>query len=150
VYGVFRSRAAAMQALQQIAFAHELCPSLLGLENAGGSCANHGVGRCRGACVGLESKQQHAVRLAAALARLRLRRWPYPGAIAVRERDESRAHCELHVLDRWRYLGTAQSETELHEVAACARSAAFDFDTYTMLARFLAQRRQADIIPLTV
>ncbi len=148
VYGVFRSRAAAMQALQQIASAHELCPSLLGLRTE--PCAGDERIRCRGACIGLESKRRHAVRLAAALARLRLQQWPYPGAIAVRERDESRAHCELHVLDRWRYVGTARSEAELHELAASARSAAFDVDTYRMLARFLGQRGKADIIRLAV
>jgi len=150
LYGLFRSRAAALGALKEIASAHQLCPIVLGLEDGNGPCAAHALDRCRGACIGAETREQHALRLGTALSGLRMHRWPYAGPIAVRERGEHNARCELHVLNRWCYLGTARSETELHEIAASARSPVFDVDTYRMLARFLDRSRSADIIPLAV
>jgi DNA polymerase-3 subunit epsilon len=74
------------------------------------------------------------LRLAQALERLRVAQWPYPGPIAVREDDGEQ--CELHVVDRWCYLGTARTEAEVHELAAASCDAEFDLDTYRMLTRY--------------
>jgi DNA polymerase-3 subunit epsilon len=75
--------------------------------------------------------------------------WPYPGRIGVRERDPNSERTELHVLDRWCYLGTVHSEAELHDLARERSHAAFDLDTYRMLARFLkSPPSRCDIVPL--
>jgi DNA polymerase-3 subunit epsilon len=139
LYGVFRSRTAALAALRGLADAYRLCRVRLGLErNAdGGPCTARGAGRCRGVCVGAESDLAHAMRLAQAFAGLRVRPWPYPGRIGVRERHRDTRRSELHVVDHWRYLGTAHSDGEARELAAERVRARFDLDTYRMLARFL-------------
>jgi len=151
LFGLFRSRASARETLRGLAAAHGLCHVLLGLEqrNEEGPCSAHALGRCRGACVGKEKPIAHAMRLAQALAGLRMRPWPYAGRIGVRERDPERDRSELYVFDRWRYLGTAKSEAELYELAESMQSAAFDLDTYRILARFLkSPPSTCEIVPI--
>jgi len=139
LFGLFRSRAAALAALRGLAKAYGLCHIILGIERrqADQPCSAHADGRCRGACVGSESRLNHGMRIAQAFASLRVKPWPYPGRIGVRERDPNNERTELHVLDRWCYLGTVHSEAELHDLARERSHAAFDLDTYKMLARFL-------------
>lgn len=138
-YGMFRSRATALEALREIAAAHGLCPILLGLERRDGPCFAHQINRCRGACVGLESRAQHALRLKDALSSLRTLPWPFAGRIGVRENAPGGEHSDLHILDRWCYLGTARSETDLHDIADNRAAPVFDVDTYKILKRFLAK-----------
>ena len=130
LHGLFRSRAAALEALREIATAHQLCSIVLGLEKGKGPCFAHQLKRCRGACAGKESLVAHGLRLGAALAGLRMRPWPFKGRVGVREGG---ADGEMIVLDRWCYLGTVRSEEELRELGS---RPVFDLDTYRILARF--------------
>jgi DNA polymerase III subunit epsilon len=145
-YGVFRSRADAFAALRGVAHAQQLCRVLLGLESGSGPCSAYGQGVCRGACMGLEMPAQHMVRLAGALARLRLAPWPFAGRIALREADTYRGLTEIHVLDRWRHLGSARTETELAELLERRELPPFDIDHYRLLTRHLS--RGPDVLPL--
>ncbi|MEW5786456.1 MAG: exonuclease domain-containing protein [Pseudomonadota bacterium] len=141
-YGLFSSRREAHQALRKLAEAHGLCPQVLGLEAAGRSgrpCFAHQVGQCRGACVGKESLATHGARLMAALARLRLAAWPYPGPIGLVERDEFSGREEVHVIDGWRHLGTARDEADLADILAGGHQVAFDADTYKLLKAHLGK-----------
>jgi len=139
LHGLYRSRSAALEALREIATAHQLCPIVLGLEKGKGPCFAHQLKRCRGACVGKETRTQHALRLAAALAQLRMRPWPFKGRIGVLESGAARD--EIIVLDRWCYLGTVRSEAELGEFTGQRPAAAFDVDTYKILTRYFARSR---------
>jgi len=138
LHGLFRSRAAALEALREIAAAHQLCPIVLGLEKGAGPCFAHQLKRCRGACVGKETRAAHGLRLAAALAQLKMRPWPFKGRIGVRESHAG----ALIVLDRWCYLGTVNSEVDLAELAEQRPQPVFDLDTYKILARFFASARR--------
>lgn len=150
LYGLFRSRATAIEALRDIATAHELCHVLLGLEKRAGPCFAHQLKRCRGACVGLESHAQHALRLKTALDSMRTLPWPYRGRVGVREVTADGETSELHVIDQWCHLGTVRNETELHELTRQRSLPAFDVDTYKILKRFLAKPpRGAAIIKLS-
>ena len=51
---------------------------------------------------------------------------------------------ELHVLDRWTYLGSARSEEELEALALSAAPAAFDAHVYRILVRYLAAHSKLD------
>ena len=143
LHGLFRSRASALEAMREIATAHGLCPVLLGLESRKGPCFAYQIKRCRGACVGKETHASHALRLAQALATLRMRPWPFKGRIAVRESTPGREHTEVIVLDRWCYLGTARSEHDLHDLQESRPRPVFDLDTYKILTRFFAKPRGA-------
>jgi DNA polymerase-3 subunit epsilon len=137
LHGLFRSRATALEALREIATAHQLCPVVLGLEKGKGPCFAHQLKRCRGACVGKESLLAHGLRLAAALAQLKMRPWPFKGRIGLRESGAG----ALIVLDRWCYLGTVRSDVELAELAEGRPRPTFDVDTYKILSRFFASSR---------
>jgi DNA polymerase III subunit epsilon len=139
LYGLFRSRATAIEALREIAATHGLCNILLGLEKRAGPCFAHQIKRCRGACIGLESRAQHALRLKAALGALRTLPWPFNGRIGVRETAAGGELGELHILDRWCHLGTVRSEAEFHDWNDSAPNPTFDVDTYKILKRFLAR-----------
>jgi DNA polymerase-3 subunit epsilon len=150
LYGLFRSRATAIDALRDVAAAHGLCNILLGLEKRDGACFAHQIKRCRGACVGLESRASHAVRLKQALLSMRTLPWPFAGRIGVRENTHDGETTELHILDRWCHLGTVCSEVEFHDFDDSTADPVFDVDTYKILKRFLAKPpRGTQIIPLT-
>ncbi len=142
-FGLFRSRKDAYKALTDIARAQQLCLKVLKLEPADGSCFAYQLGKCRGACIGKEPLILHAMRVQLALSRLKLKAWPFPGRIAVRERGVA-ADADLHVLEAWGYLGTAHDDEELAELAAAPGPPRFDPDVYRILVRYLADRRHLD------
>jgi DNA polymerase-3 subunit epsilon len=72
---------------------------------------------------------RHTLRLVSALAGLKLITWPFAGPAVIREGDEA------HLIDSWRYLGTARSDEEISELLASGR-AQFDRDTYRILAKY--------------
>jgi DNA polymerase-3 subunit epsilon len=142
-FGIFHSPKDARKALGEIARARELCPKILGLEESAGSCLAHQLGRCKGACVGKEPLILHAVRVQMALASLKLKAWPFPGRVALRERSTFGAEV-LHVLDRWRYIGTAHSEEDLASLARRAGPKEFDPRLYKVLVRYFAKHPKLD------
>ena len=145
VYGVFRSKRAAVDALRGLAQAYELCPIGIGLEKSKGPCFAYQLQRCRGVCVGKETPAQHDLRLIEALAELKLQTWPFRGRVGVRESNGDET--VMHVLDHWCYLGTVTSDEEL---AGLDTRPAFDLDTYKILKRFLGEKRRGvEIVPLT-
>ena len=139
-FGVFHKENDARKALTDIARAQQLCLKVLGLEDGEGSCVAHQLGRCRGACAGREPLVLHHMRLNLALSGLKLKAWPFPGRIALRERG---SRLDLHILEEWKYLGTARTDDEF---AALAQAAApsFDVDVYRILVRYFAKNTRLD------
>lgn len=130
LYGFFRTRREATNRLRALARDHALCPPLLGLDKApqGTRCFDFQLKRCRGACHGGESPQAHALRLIEALHALKVEHWTWPGPIGLREGDA------MHVIDGWRWLGTATDETMLADILESGRPA-FDLDIYKILVK---------------
>jgi DNA polymerase-3 subunit epsilon len=165
LYGPFRSRADALAALRGLAREHRLCTTAIGLESEA-PCSAYAAGTCRGACIGQEKRPAHNLRLMQALLRLRMRAWPYAGAVAIVEQDAACTRSELHLVEAWRYLGSGQSEAELHELARpglCAHAEsgeearrpagrslpAFDVDVYRLLMRALDDSRRFQVVDLS-
>jgi DNA polymerase-3 subunit epsilon len=153
-FGVFHSDKDARKALTDIARAHQLCLKVLGLEDGAGSCLAFQCGKCRGACVGKEPLILHHTRLQLALSSLKLKAWPFPGRIALRERNARRfgpdgvSGDDLHVIDHWTYLGTARNEEEVAALGARDLSVAFDVDVYKILLRYFAKNPKLDWLDL--
>src|SRR6201999_2063634 len=126
----------ARRSLGQIARAKGLCLKVLGLEESAGACVAQVMGQCKGACVGKEPLVLHEMRARLALASIKLKTWPFPGRIAIRERPswggavEFGPAADLHVIDRWAYLGTARGEEELAALRERDAEEAFDPDVY--------------------
>ena len=149
-FGVFHSEKDALKALTDIARGRELCLKVLGLEESAGSCFALQVGKCRGACTGKEPLVLHNMRVQMALSGLKIKSWPFPGRIALRERaaggfasDGTRGG-EYHVLDHWMYLGSARSEDELAALSTRHAYAVFDVDVYKILLRHFSNHPNLD------
>jgi DNA polymerase-3 subunit epsilon len=152
VYGLFRTRAAAMQALRALADEHRLCLQTLGFDvTRQGSCLRHQTGRCAGVCASRESIHAHHGRVGAALAGLKTADWPHRGPLGIVETDRAREATEVHVVDRWCYLGSAQCDAEVAELLQSNRDSSrpprFDYDHYRILARHLG-KRGVRVVPL--
>jgi DNA polymerase-3 subunit epsilon len=147
--GVFRSRRAALETLHALADEHRLCLRTLGFESGGGkgACFRCQIGRCGGVCAGRESVHVHHGRVALALAHLKTAEWPHRGPLGIVEKDRSRDRSEIHVVDRWCYVGTASSEGKLAELLEERRSPRFDCDHYRILSRHL-ERPGVEVVRL--
>jgi DNA polymerase-3 subunit epsilon len=142
LFGVFANRRDATNTLRKIAEAYQLCPVILGLEKPsqpGRACFAHQVHKCKGACAGKEPIGLHSARMMAGLAKLKLKAWPYPGSIGLVERNDFLDVEEVHIVNSWRYLGTATSEAEVHELLEQANQVQFDMDTYKLLKSHMAK-----------
>jgi len=157
LYGVFASRKEALSMLSYIAKEHDFCELRLGLEKppkkskkdlSGSSftsaspCFAYQLKRCRGACVGAEKALVFNWRLREAMASWHLKTWPYPGPIGIREEQD------VHVVDRWRYLGSAANESEIEELLL-AGEPEFDLDIYKILKKHLGKANKQNIIDLS-
>lgn len=145
-FGPFPSRKKALETLRKLAPLHSLCLIQLGLEPPGGPCSAYPKHECRGLCLARETPGQHDIRLITALARIQLPPWPYPGPIGIREAAQSWGGTpEIHVVDRWRCLGSAKTEQEVAELLR--GEGRFDIAAYHILSRFLGQGR-GDVVVL--
>ena len=133
-YGLFKTSREATQVLRRLVEAHHLCESQTGLAPmaAGKPCFGHQLRRCKGACVGHETPAQHNLRLMSALLGLKLAPWPFAGAAILREGDE------IHLINRWRYLGSARNLADVNAMLD-HRLSAFDPDTYKILSKQIRQ-----------
>ena len=145
LYGLFRSRRDAINALKQIAVDHQLCAQTLGLIRGKGRCFDHQLRRCRGVCCGEESLASHAGRAREALQRLRIQQWPWPGRVAFGELGQANERT-WHIVDHWCYLGSVESLDSDDLKALETQTPRFDVDTYKILNRFLA--RQDDTLEI--
>jgi DNA polymerase-3 subunit epsilon len=178
LYGPFRSRGDALAALRGLAREHRLCATLLGLESQT-PCSGYASGACNGACIGREKPVAHHLRMMRALLRLRMRPWPFAGPAVIVEQDAACTRTELHLADAWRYLGSARTEAELHELVRTRGSLsgreapnvraslglptareqqwaygppslpAFDVDVYRLLTRALHDDRRFRVVDLS-
>lgn len=143
MFGCFRGEREAHTALQELARQHRLYAARLGLERGGGPCQAMYMGRCEGVCVGKEGAARHDLRLATALAALRVRSWPYRGTVLVQEYHEGTQRGEVHAFDRWCHLGSAHSEGDLAEILSSAPPRRFDADVFRILQRWLESSARA-------
>jgi DNA polymerase-3 subunit epsilon len=130
--GPSRQHAKPSDVLQELAREHHLCHALLGLEKLkpGRPCFAHQVHQCKGACVGKEPVSFHSARLMAALGKIALRRpGPLPGPAWMREGNE------VHLIDRWRHLGTVGNDADL-QPCWMRHLPPFDQDSYRILLKF--------------
>ncbi len=145
LYGLFRSKKAAIEGLRRIATENRLCPRMIGIESGKGVCFAQQLKRCDGVCAGRESPELHYLRLKQALIPHRLKSWPYAGKIGIREINEDTDRSELHIFENWCHIATVRDEGELEEILRAGTSAnsstsssfTFDLDIYNLLQKSL-------------
>jgi DNA polymerase-3 subunit epsilon len=146
VFGPFRAEKDAWRAIEGKAREAGLCLKILGLESGAGSCFAYQVRKCRGACIGKEPRALHDARLQMALVPLKFKPWPFAGAIGIREPAPMATGVQIHVIDRWRHLGTARDEEEVRALLHANSDAAFDADSYRIIGRALQDVRPRDVM----
>jgi DNA polymerase-3 subunit epsilon len=141
-FGLFPSTRKAKNALRRLAVKRLLCPCLLGVDTATSCRACGGDEGGRG-CIGRVNRAKHLARIFVALSAWDRPSWPYGGPIGIRERSD------LHIIDRWQYLGTAQDEAGVHSLLECRHDGdAFDPDLYALLKRTLSNLPRARFVTL--
>jgi DNA polymerase-3 subunit epsilon len=138
-YGLFTTERKARNAVRSLARTHALCGAIMGIDRDCRRCC-HPPSGCP-ALVDRVMRSRHLVEVLATLRPLHLCAWPYAGPIAIRERNE------LHVIDRWRYLGTARCMTDARELQQI-RAPAFDSGMYAYLRRLLRRLPPRHVMPL--
>jgi len=155
LFGLYPNRRDALRSLRKLAEANRLCPSQLGLDppSQDGPCAAYRQKNCRGACIGKETPALHGVRLLTVLAKFKLMVWPYKGAVVLSESDDFGMRTDLHLIDRWRHLGTWHGEDALLEALRTgdhpSSGGRFDPDIYHVLRRYLRTPGKIRIRPLS-
>ena len=140
LFGPFQAKLNVRKLLEELAAEHGLCWRQLGWEKRGGPCFARQLKRCRGACVGEETPEQHHLRLATALAPHRIHEWPWSGRIVIRERHPDGRFEEAHLFERWCHLGTARTEEELADLVQARAEIDFDPDVYKIVQAFVARK----------
>ncbi len=141
LYGLYSSRAAALQSLRDLADRHRLCYGALGIEKPvpGRGCFRSMLKQCAGVCCGQESATEHRQRLLAALAETRVTCWPYTGAVGLVERFQptdgglTPPLVQIHVVRNWCYLGSVERLDLAQTLTRVAPR--FDADGYKILCR---------------
>jgi DNA polymerase III subunit epsilon len=133
LFGTFKNRHQATEALRKIAQQHQLCLKTLGLESGSpGPCIAYPLKRCKGVCCGAESAEIHGLRLQQALMAHKLKIWPYAGKIGIEEYNLENDIRQIHVFD---------SDERLQELITQTTTFKFDLDTYKLLLKVLAQKK---------
>lgn len=142
--GLFSSKKKAENVLRELAETHQLCLAMLGLESRASDthpCFALQLNRCKGACTGEEPAALHHARLEAALSNLRIETWPFGGAVGLIEKGAN-DKTDIHVVNNWCYLGTAQSEDEILSLLENSPNRpSFDLDTYKILTKAIRRRQ---------
>lgn len=147
IVGFFRSSRQAKDYLYQMAKDHNLCEKLLGLEKTKGPCFGYRLGRCKGACVGLEKQLFYNLRFAGAFSHTRIASWPFPGPILIEEIDHLNNKTDHLIVDKWCFLGSVVSDDNgsFNEIR---RDYAFDLDMYKILRQYLRSPKNVRRIKL--
>jgi excinuclease Cho len=134
LYGLFATRRSALETLTAIVERECLCSAVTGLERVmpGRACFARQLKRCKGACTGEETLDEHFTRLEAALHDMRVVNWPFEGAIGIVE--ESNGWTQTHVVDHWFYLGYIDGIDATGSIRQ-PRKRSFDVDTYKILVK---------------
>lgn len=149
LYGMFRTKRAAIESIRQIATDHKLCPRLLGLETGKGACFSYQLKKCSGVCAGKESPDLHYLRLKQALIRVRLKSWPYDGRIGIKEVDKLTGKTQIQVFEQWCHVATVEDDIQMDEAMQCRFEFNFDLDTYKLLSKYLKKSTEIILLGLT-
>lgn len=137
-FGLFRSKKDAEKALSGIAAKNDLCNKLLGLEPDGdGPCFQRSLGRCRGACDGGEDVVRYNLRTQIAFHGLRLKTWPWKGAVGVVEHNARTGRTDILVVYNWMHVATLRGMDEIDGLSLRGQAVNFDLDSYKLVVKAL-------------
>ena len=144
-YGLYSNAKHVDNTLRRHARDHGLCLRMLGLDKGKGPCFQFQLKRCDGACAGEESPDMHNARLLSVLDRDRIAAWPFPGPLALAERNiralDGQPQQQFHLVDHWSYLGSFDELTAAQHALGGRGQRFFDRDAYRLLMAALRKGR---------
>jgi DNA polymerase-3 subunit epsilon len=157
ILGIFRSKYQAKNVLETYVTMHGLCPRLLGLEkgmrdNHLSPCFNSQLGRCGGACAGLETVDAYNIRFDLAFSERRLRAWPFTGPVLVTELNENHSNKDSgigFIVNEWRLEGSFVFD-EAGTRPFLSKEYVFDYDSYKILVPYLLSKKKNRITLATL
>lgn len=135
VYGMYGGRIKAKKSLDDTIRTFQLCPKLMGLEQATGACFSYSLSRCKGACIGKESPELYNRRFELAMEHSRLKSWPFDTSIALPVNSSG----EQVIIKNWMIQGYID---EFGDTVYDAEDPNFDMDEYKIIQRFIRENRQ--------
>jgi DNA polymerase-3 subunit epsilon len=89
-----------------------------------------------------QSTGDYNLRLQKALYSIQVRKWPYSGAIGIKEYNWRAELSAIHLFDQWCYLKTIRTEEELNELdLSTGIEGVFDIYIYRILRQYFARPR---------
>jgi len=148
LFGIYKSKRHAREALRIIVEQYDLCPQSVGLENGTGACFAFQLKRCKGVCAGHEKLEIYYLRLKQALIKHQIKSWPFNGKVAIKERNVENGLTQLHVFSDWTYLGYADDVVSLNALVQQKPPFQFDLDIYQLLNKTF-NHRKVEVIDLS-
>lgn len=137
ILGIYRSKRQAKNFLINLAKKYNLCEKLLGLENTNNACFSYRLNACKGACIDEETALKYNLRFIQAFTQYRLKTWPFPGPIIIKEKNEFNQIEECIVIDKWCLIGNITIQD--NEYISTEVKKPFDLDIYKILVSFLQE-----------
>lgn len=141
IRGIFKSPSQCKTILRHKAKEHRLCEYLMGTEKRS-PCFASQLGTCQGACSNQESAIRYNTRLLEAFSPSSIKTWPFPGPIAIVERDRERERSEGFVIDQWCYVGRV-TQQEQDAAWEYTNDYIFDHDVYKILVKHILSPSQS-------
>jgi DNA polymerase-3 subunit epsilon len=146
---IYATQGAAKRSLQALSTRYRLCPKLMGLEKTSRACFLRQLGKCDGACEGLQPTHEYNERFNFAFERLRVATWPYQGPVLIREQRADIAGSVGFVVDGWCLTATLR-EFEDGSIETQPQTRLFDLDRYKIIRQFLLDpRKRSSVSPLS-
>ncbi len=135
IIAIFPSAKRAKSWLTQMNKDYDLCANKLQLESTSGGCFGYRLGRCQGACKGLESTVKYNLKFQLAFTSHRFKSWPFPGTIVIKEQCPFTDRLDHFLVDKWCLMGSFDPSGQTPK----AKTSSFDLDTYKILVKYLKQ-----------
>lgn len=148
IMAVYKSKKQAKESLHALSSEYNLCHKFLGLEKGKGACFASQIGICSGACRGDEMPKDYNLRFEEAFSNTRIKQWPFASAIVLKEQSTSSS--EMHIIDKWCYLGSVVWSEETVEPKVEKYTPRFDWDIYKILAKAVLKGKNIAPIPAEV
>lgn len=142
IYGIYRTKKQALDALEALAKSHKFCPKLLGIEKSTGLnkglCFSAQLGLCSGACGKKIDKDIYNLKIEIAFKEKRLRAWPYKDKKVIVQKNSKINKSEKFVINNW----ILESAEIFHGESASeklfpVKEEMFDYDMYKILFKYV-------------
>jgi DNA polymerase III subunit epsilon len=148
IMAVFKNKRQAKETLTLLAKDHNLCDKFLGLQKTKGACFNSQLGRCNGICAGKENDMKYNLRFIEAFLKTKIKSWPYPGPVTIKEISPEDGREELFLIHNWCIVQKQEGDNELPDESSFSESKnknlenlVFDYDVYKILRRFILDKQ---------